>query len=105
GGEAEANPPARVIDAVAHGDVDVAIAWGPMAGYFAARERQPLTVMPISPSSDGPIPFTFSMAAAVRRDNPQLRDELDRALVRRRGEIRRILAEFHVPTVGGGGAK
>ncbi|MFL5478628.1 MAG: quinoprotein dehydrogenase-associated putative ABC transporter substrate-binding protein, partial [Gemmatimonadaceae bacterium] len=32
------NPPARLIDAVARGDVDVGVAWGPLAGYFAKRE-------------------------------------------------------------------
>ena len=32
-----ANPPAAIIDAVAKGDVDVAVVWGPLAGYFAQR--------------------------------------------------------------------
>src|SRR5436190_22081100 len=30
----EPNPPARIVKAVAHGDVDVAIVWGPLAGYL-----------------------------------------------------------------------
>ncbi len=33
------NPPAKLISAVANGDVDVAIAWGPLAGYFASMLR------------------------------------------------------------------
>ena len=32
------NPPGRIIDAVARGDVGVAVAWGPLAGYFAAKQ-------------------------------------------------------------------
>ena len=30
-----ANPPARIVEAVAAGQVDVAVVWGPLAGYFA----------------------------------------------------------------------
>ena len=41
------NPPARLIDAVARGDVDLAIAWGPLVEYFAAREPARLAVSPL----------------------------------------------------------
>ena len=40
------NPPARIIDALVEGDVDVAIAWGPLAGYFARKA-------PVAPLSGG----------------------------------------------------
>src|SRR5688572_23745762 len=43
------NPPSRIIKAVASGEIDVAIAWGPMAGYFARRQPVPLEVAPIQP--------------------------------------------------------
>src|SRR3954470_24124921 len=36
------NPPARIIDAVANGEIDVAIVWGPLGGYFAHKEQVPL---------------------------------------------------------------
>src|SRR3984957_7725136 len=35
-------PPSAIIDAVEDGDVDVAVVWGPMAGYFAAQGSKPL---------------------------------------------------------------
>ena len=50
------NPPAAVIEAVARGDVDVALVWGPLAGYFAARSSEPLSLAPIAPANDGPWP-------------------------------------------------
>src|SRR5256885_5389623 len=43
------NPPRGLIDAVADGKVDVAVAWGPLAGYFARREPVPMDVTPVSP--------------------------------------------------------
>ena len=47
-----ANPPAAIIDAVAKGDVDVAVVWGPLAGYFA-QQRGGLDITPVEPASDG----------------------------------------------------
>src|SRR4051794_16790009 len=41
------NPPARIVEAVARGDIDVAVVWGPLAGYFAARQAVPLELTPV----------------------------------------------------------
>ena len=96
----EDDPPARIIDAVAHGDVDLAIAWGPLAGYFAGRERVLLDVTPVSPQVDLPfLPFVFDIGMGVRRADTQLRDELDGVIERRRGDIDKLLHEYHVPRV------
>ena len=96
----EANPPARIIDAVAKGDIDVAVAWGPLAGYFASREAVPLDVAPVTPQIDLPfLPFVFDMSMGVRRGNDALREKLNSIIEHRRGEIDRILAEFGVPRV------
>lgn len=92
------DPPRRVIDAVAHGDVDTAIAWGPLAGYFAARAPVRLSIAAVTPSRDGPaLPFTFDIAMAVRRGDAALHDAVDAIIVQRREEIRRILARYSVP--------
>ena len=94
------NPPARIIDAVANGDVDVAVAWGPLAGYFAQREPVPLDVRPVSPQIDLPfLPFVFDISMGVRRGNDALREQLNAIIERRRAEIDRILADYAVPRV------
>lgn len=92
------NPPARLMDAVAHGDVDVGVAWGPLAGYFAQREPVHLSITPVSPQIDLPfLPFVFDISMGVRRGNDSLRDELNAVIARRRGDIDRILSEYGVP--------
>ena len=97
----EPNPPARIIDAVAKGDIDVAVAWGPLAGYFADREPVPLTIAPVSPQIDLPyLPFVFDISIGVRRGDTVLRDRLDQALVKRRATVDSILDAYHVPRVG-----
>jgi mxaJ protein len=96
------NPPARLIDAVAKGDVDVAIAWGPLAGYFAQREPVALDVNPVSPQIDLPfLPFVFDISMGVRRGNDKLRDELNAIIANRRSEIDGILAKYGVPRLDG----
>ena len=95
------NPPARVVEAVAEGDVDVAVVWGPLAGYFARRQRVPLAVVPVSPQFDLPfLPFVYDISMGVRRGDDELRRQLDGFIERRRPEIERILDDYGVPRAG-----
>jgi quinoprotein dehydrogenase-associated probable ABC transporter substrate-binding protein len=93
------NPPARVVDAVGKGEVDLAIVWGPLGGYFARRHEVPLEVVPVSPAADPHLPFTFSIAMGVRKGDKELHDEVDAVLARKHDEIERILDDFGVPRV------
>jgi mxaJ protein len=98
GDYATANPPARIIDAVVAGDVDVAIAWGPLAGYFATRQRVPLDLVAVEPQADGSLlPLAFDISMAVRRGDASLAARLDEVIARRRADIDALLAEYHVP--------
>lgn len=100
GNYADDAPQRPLLDAVARGDVDVAIAWGPLGGYFASRSRTPLSVTPIPAVSDLATPFSFDIAMGVRRDDEALADALNATIARRRPEIRRVLERFGVPLVG-----
>jgi mxaJ protein len=92
------NPPARIVEAVAAGDIDVAVVWGPLAGYFAPRQAPPLGIAPVKPQIDGPrLPMTFDISIGVRKEDEAFRQELDEVLDRRRPEIDAILAAYGVP--------
>ena len=92
--------PRAIVDAVARGDVDVAIVWGPQAGWFARQERVPLDITPVTPQIDLPfLPFVFDISMGVRRGDSTLRDELDRVIEKRRADIDRILDQYGVPRV------
>jgi quinoprotein dehydrogenase-associated probable ABC transporter substrate-binding protein len=96
----EPNPPARLIDAVASGAIDVAIAWGPLAGYFGPREMVALQLTPVSPAVDPPeLRMTFAIAMGVRKGDAAFRDELNRWIERRRPEIESILDSYGVPRI------
>jgi mxaJ protein len=93
-------PPARgIVDAVARGEVDLAIVWGPQAAWFAKQQPVALDLVPVTPQIDLPfLPFVFDISMGVRRGDP-LKERLDQELERRRGEIDRILDEYGVPRV------
>jgi mxaJ protein len=89
--------PARLVEAVSKGDVDVAVLWGPFAGYFAAKD---LDVTPVSPSMHLTIPFTYEMSMGVRKSDTSLRAELDRVIGAQCGAIQKLLDEYRVPREG-----
>src|SRR5690606_19626502 len=71
------NPPAALIAAVAAREIDLAIAWGPLAGYFATRQDVPLTIRPLQPPRHGTFPFRFAISMGVRRGDAALLEYLD----------------------------
>jgi len=92
------DPQREIVDAVADRRVDIAIVWGPVAGYYAQREPTPIDVMPIAAESDGPATqFAFDIAMGVRRNDAALKDSLDRVIVKRGAGIRQILRSYGVP--------
>jgi mxaJ protein len=100
GNYAQPNPPARIVEAVARGDLDVAIVWGPLAGYVARGSAVPLSVVPVTPPADLPyLPFAFDISMGVRKSDRELKARLDDVIVRRRAAIDSILTAYGVPLV------
>ncbi len=99
------SPPSDLIRAVADGKVDVAIAWGPLAGYYATRQRVPLELVPVSPRTAMPgMPFDYAIAMGVRRGDSTLARKLNEIIARRHGDIERILRSYGTPLVDDSGA-
>ncbi|HEY1186976.1 MAG TPA: substrate-binding domain-containing protein [Gemmata sp.] len=100
GDYSEPNPTARIVEAVASGNVDVAVVWGPTAGYFAKKSSVSLDLKPVKPAADAAgLPFAFAIALGVRRGNTEFRDQLDAILKKRKADIDRILDGYGVPRV------
>lgn len=92
--------PGQLIDRdLVSGKVDVAIAWGPIVGYFAQHSGSTaIAVVPFKPEADG-IRYGFSIAMGVRYGEKALRDQLNAVLESSKPEIDAILKEYGVPTV------
>ncbi|WP_439401354.1 substrate-binding domain-containing protein [Bradyrhizobium sp. DASA03068] len=96
----EANPPARLIEAVENGEIDVAAVWGPLGGYFAQGSPVPLTVTPIQDYEGfAPQQFQFAIAIGVRKGDHALRDRLNAFIDAHRSEIAALLRSYSVPLV------
>ncbi len=94
------NPSADIITAVANGDVDLAVAWGPLAGYFARSSAVPLQVTPIcQPPQASAIPVAFSISMGVAARDTGLRNQLDDFIGRHQQKIRALLLSYGVPLV------
>lgn len=94
----EDSPPLRVLKDVVDGKIDMAIVWGPLAGYFAKTTAAPLKVTPITGAEAFlPFVFQFSIAMGVRKDDQALQSKLNEVISRKRPEIEAILDEYGVP--------
>jgi mxaJ protein len=92
------NPPAAIVRAVAAGEIDVGLVWGPLAGYFAAHSPVPLQIQPVTPwLDDTSWPMVYDISVGVQRSDTRLLNEVDRVLAERHGEIEALLDRYRVP--------
>jgi mxaJ protein len=91
------SPPSRVLDAVEKREVDIAVVWGPFAGYYS-QHHPGLQIDAVSPEIDLPyLPFVYDISVGVRRGEDELRTRIDEILARRRADVKSILDRYGVP--------
>ena len=91
------DPPAAIMDALVKGAVKVALVWGPLAGFYARHSHLPLRLEPILPGAQDTAPMSFPIAVGIRRNEPELRDRINRALRDEAPAIQRLLQSYGVP--------
>ena len=91
--------PEDIINGVAKRDVDLAIVWGPMAGYYVKRSSVPLVLTPIAAEKDSATgyPMQYNIGMAVRRRDREFRDSLQKVIDRKSPQIQGLLKEYGVP--------
>lgn len=99
GDYSEDSPPKEIVLAVSRGDVDVAMVWGPVAGYWAARQDVEMEMHPLPAVDDSTgLPLNFSMSLGVRRGEEEWKSRLEQVIEDHQEEIYAILRdEFDVP--------
>jgi quinoprotein dehydrogenase-associated probable ABC transporter substrate-binding protein len=88
----------QMIDDLLARRIDVAVLWGPVAGYQASLHPDALALQPLGEAQDG-VPMAFDIAMAVRKGEPVWRARVDAFIAGHRQEIADILAAAHVPVV------
>lgn len=89
--------PSQIIEAVRDKEVDIAIVWGPIAGFYNTQLKADLALTAIENDTVSNIPFAYSMAMGTRRGEAQFRDSLQKFLDTKGPEIQALLKEFGVP--------
>jgi mxaJ protein len=89
--------PAKPLEDLEAGTLDVAIVWGPLAGWFAKQRGLPLSIAPLPDS--GRTAMGFDIAMGVRKSDAALKARLESALDHRAADIAKILADYGVPVV------
>ena len=91
--------PGEIIEKdLANGKIDAAIVWGPIAGYFAKKVKEPkLAVVPMR--SEPGVKFDFPMAMGVRYGEREWKQTIESLIEKRKPEITQILRDYGVPLV------
>lgn len=90
--------PSYQVQQVIDGTLDVAAAWGPMAGYYKTVVKAPLVIKPIN-LMENEVPMEFDMTLAVPRGRPDIKAAVQGALSQHKDEVHQILVDFGVPLV------
>jgi mxaJ protein len=96
GDATQANPGAAILDALAQRQIDVALVWGPQAGFYARHSPVAVHLEPVSPAADPNAPMTYQISMAVRVEGP-LRPLIEATLKSEAPRIHAILDEYGVP--------
>lgn len=96
----QADPPARIVEAVERGDIDIAAVWGPLAGYSARQSPVELNIVPmVGTERFAPLLFQFDIAIGVRKGDGERRAVLDDLIAHNAAQIEQLLAEYGVPVI------
>lgn len=91
-------PARRMLQDLAEGKIDVALAWGPIAGYAIKHDGLPLRAVFIRPEPDAPR-MDYRITMGVRTGEPEWRRRVNQALRRKQDAIAAVLAEYGVPVL------
>ena len=89
--------PVDIIQAVIDRKIDIALVWGPIAGYWSKQLGADLVLTPIENDSVTRIPMAYSMGMAVRRRDREFKDSLEHFMTAKQPEILALLKEYGVP--------
>jgi len=86
----------KMMDDLDRGDIDIALLWGPLAGYYATKSKNPPAVVPLV-KEPGSLPMVFRIVMGVRHSDQNWKRSLNKLISENQGEIQAILRSYGVP--------
>ena len=89
-----------ILEAVAAKEVDVAIMWGPLAGYYNQKLAKPLKIVPVLPEFELPATsMIYAVTMIVRPGDDALRDRLNFVIANNWDRVHELLKEYNFPLI------
>ncbi|MBV8441455.1 MAG: substrate-binding domain-containing protein [Hyphomicrobiales bacterium] len=85
-----------MMDDLDRGEIDVALLWGPIAGYYALKAKTATTVAPLLKEHDGP-QMVYRIVMGVRHSDQNWKRALNKLISENQSKIQAILRSFGVP--------
>ena len=86
-----------MMDDLERGEIDIALLWGPIAGYYATKAKTPTTVTPLLKEHPGGPRMIYRIAMGVRHSDQTWKRALNKLISDNQNEIDSILRSFGVP--------
>jgi quinoprotein dehydrogenase-associated probable ABC transporter substrate-binding protein len=90
------SPTHQMVEDLMAGKIDVGLLWGPIAGYYRAHDKLPLTLVPLA-DEPGAAPMKYHIAMGVRPGEPEWRHRVDALIGKEQPQITAILRDYGVP--------
>ena len=91
------SPTHEMMDDLDRGDIDVALLWGPLAGYYATKAKNATAVVPLVKEQGSGPPMVFRIVMGVRHSDQNWKRALNKLISDNQDEIQAILRSFGVP--------
>lgn len=91
------SPSAEMIRDLEKGDIDIAILWGPFAGYYAKKAEGKLVVAPLDDVQGARM--SYRIGFGVRHSDQNWKRELNQFIAQNQAALDQILKDYGVPTL------
>ncbi len=88
----------RMLRDMKAGEIDAAILWGPMAGYYAKQMKVDVAIVPLVKEKKGQR-MSYRITMGVRPSDQEWKRTLNKVIRENQKEINKILLDYNVPLI------
>jgi len=93
------SPAEEMISDIRKGEIDAGVLWGPIAGFFASKGGDALTVVPLLKESKESTRMSYRITFGVRQGEDDWKRQLNQIIRKRQGDFDAVLLKYGVPLV------
>lgn len=91
------SPAEKMIKDIGSGEIDAAVVWGPMGGYYAKKLNADVSVMPLADEKGARVAYRVTMG--VRPSDQEWKRQLNKVIRENQKEINKILLDYGIPII------